>query len=74
VGDRGDKLGLRLLSGQAGDPLQGELMLRLEIGQRTSLILEFVLELLELPSLVLQPTYVGVEAFLSIRQPLLAAL
>ncbi len=74
MSDRGDKVGLGLLSGHASDPLQSELVLRLEIGQCPPLILELVLEILELPGLVLQSAYVGIETFFSIRQALFAAL
>ena len=73
VRDRGNKLRLGLLSGQAGDPLQRELLLGLQIGEHPPLILELVLELLKLPGLVLEAAYVVVETFLPIRKALLAA-
>ena len=71
--DSSDQLCLSLLSRQTCDPLQRELLLRLEITEHSALILELALELLKLPSLFLQSAYVAVETHLSIRQALFAA-
>jgi hypothetical protein len=72
VGDCRNELRLRLLSSHSRDPLQRELLLRLEISEHPALILELVLELLKLTGLVLKPPYVAVETFLAIRQALFA--
>jgi hypothetical protein len=47
-------------------------MLRLELGKHPALVPKLVLQFLKLLALVLQTPYVGIKAFLAIRETLLA--
>ena len=58
----GDKVGLRLLRGQAGHPLQRLLVLRLLASQGATLNLQVRLELIQLASTLLQGSGLRVEA------------
>ena len=72
--DGGHQLGLRLLGGQAGDALEGVLVVGLGFGQRPALRLELSLHHVEMASLLLQRPVVGVQPLLPIGETLLPPL
>jgi len=72
--DCGKQLGLGLLRGQAGDPLQRRQLFALGIGELATLTLEVGLEVVELVSPIVQCASLDVEPLFAICQSLLPAL